>query len=342
MCPVKINAVVLKMKGLCKYFDYQISGLLVLILVLSVIGCKKEDETEKRIAQIELNFEVQRFDREFATVQPNDIPKLKSKYPYLFPEQFPDSVWMAKLTDTLQVELSEEVDKAFGTFSTESQDLESLFKHISYYFPGMDIPKVITLTSDVRYEDRIILADTLLLLGLDNYLGEDHRFYRSIPRYIASGLDKEYLTSDVASAFTKKVLKYPRNRTFLSRMVHYGKELYLKDKLLPNNTDAQKINYSQEQIEWSQANEEQIWRYFVEQELLYSTESSLDRRFLDPAPFSKFQLALDNESPGRLGRYMGWQIVRAFMDKNPNVALVTLLDMPADELFKNSNYKPKR
>ena len=125
-------------------------------------------------------------------------------------------------------------------------------------------------------------------------------------------------------------------------MVHYGKELYLKDKLLPENSDAQKINYTEQQADWAKANEEQIWRYFVERELLYSTESSLDRRFLDPAPFSKFQLALDNESPGRLGRYMGWQIVRAFMEKNPEVELVTLLDMPADELFKKSNYKPKR
>ncbi|WP_106144733.1 gliding motility lipoprotein GldB [Flagellimonas meridianipacifica] len=330
------------MKGLTKYFEYQISGFLIFVFFLSVVGCKKEDETEKKINQIELDVEVHRFDREFATAQPNDIPTLKSRYPYLFPAQFPDSIWEAKLRDTLQIELSDEVDNAFGDFKQETRQLESLFKHISYYFPKAKTPKIITLISDVRYEDRIILTDSLLLVGLDNYLGQEHRFYQSIPRYVAQGLNKEYLASDIASAFTKKVLKFPRNRTFLSRMVHYGKELYLKDILLPENTDAQKINYTEEEIEWAQANEERIWRYFVERELLYSTESSLDRRFLDPAPFSKFQLVLDSESPGRLGRYMGWQIVRAYMEKNPKVQLVDLLDMPADELFKNSNYKPKR
>lgn len=342
MCPVKINAGLLIMKRLSKYFDYQISGFLIFILFLSVVGCKKEDETEKKIARIAVDLQVYRFDREFATAQPGDIPNLKSKYPYLFPKQFPDSVWEAKLTDTLQVELSDEVDKTFGSFSQPTDDLKSLFQHIVFYFPKIHIPKVITLISEVRYEDRIILTDSLLLIGLDNYLGKDHRFYQTIPRYVAQGLDQQYLVSDVASAFSKKILKYPRNRTFLSRMVYYGKELYVKDKLLPGNTDAQKINYTQEQVDWAQSNEEQIWRYFVERELLYSTESSLDRRFLDPAPFSKFQLALDNESPGRLGRYMGWQIVRAFMEKNPDTDLLTLLDMPADELFKNSNYKPKR
>ena len=94
-------------------------------------------------------------------------------------------------------------------------------------------------------------------------------------------------------------------------------------------------------MEWARANEEQMWKYFVERELLYSTDTGLDRKFLDPAPFTKFGLELDNESPGRLGRYMGWQIVRAFMEKT-DVGLKQMLDIPADEILKQSNYKPKR
>lgn len=337
MCPVNLNPATLKMKCLPKYFlFYILCGSLLLTL-----GCKETDKREEEIANIPIDLEVFRFDREFAEAKPLDIPKLKSKYPYLFPAQFSDSIWVAKLTDTLQVELSGEVDKAFGSFEQEAESLESLFKHIKYYFPNVVVPKVVTLTSDVRYNDRIILTDTLLLVGLDNYLGQDHHFYEGIQRYISAGLDKQYLASDVASAFAKKVLNYPRNRSFLSRMVYYGKELYLKDRLLPANTDAQKIGYTQDQMDWATANEEQMWRYFVERELLYSTDSQLDRKFLDPAPFSKFGLELDNESPGRLGRYMGWQIVRAFMENN-SVGLQQLLDMPADELLKKSNYKPRK
>ena len=111
---------------------------------------------------------------------------------------------------------------------------------------------------------------------------------------------------------------------------------------MPFNTDAQKIGYSQDQIEWAEANEEPIWRNFIEQEHLYSTDNKLDQNFLDPAPFSKFGLEIiDNESPGRIGRYVGWQIVRAFMDKN-EVNLQQLFNLPAEEIFKNSNYKPKK
>lgn len=341
MFRVNLNPVVLKIKRFPKYFAMAVLGMFIFGLACFASSCKKKDRTEEIISKIEVDLKIYRFDREFANAEPEDIPQLKRHYPYLFPEQFADSVWIAKLTDTIQQELSQEVEKAFGDFGNETADLESLFQHIVHYFPDFEVPKVVTLTSDVRHNDRILLTDSLLLIGLDNYLGKDHHFYQGLQRYIAAGLDKKYLTVDVASAFAKKVLTYPNDRTFLSRMVHYGKELYLKDRLLPEISDAQKIGYSEEQLDWALANEEQIWRYFVERELLYSTDSELDRRFLDPAPFSKFRLALDNESPGRLGRYMGWQIVRAFMNKN-EVTLQQLLDLPAAKILQESNYKPRK
>ena len=331
---VNLNAEVLKMKLIRKYFP--------ILLFAVAISCKKEDKKDAVIAKIPMQLDVVRFDREFATAAPEEIPGLKARFPYLFPEQFPDSIWTAKLNDTVQQELFQEVDKVFGDFGAEEEELTALFQHIKYYFPNYTVPKVVTLTSEVQYDNRVVLTDSVVLLGLDNYLGQDHHFYRGIARYIAAGLDRKFLVSDVANAFAKRVNRYPRNRTFISRMVYYGKELYLKDLLLPNCTDAQKIGYASEEMDWATANEEQIWRYFIEQEALYSTDSELDRRFLDPAPFSKFRLELDSESPGRLGRYIGWQIVRAFMVKNPEVSLTALLGLPADEIFKSANYKPKK
>jgi gliding motility-associated lipoprotein GldB len=313
----------------------------VLVLLSAFQACKNETGVSEDVSAIQLNLNVLRFDKEFAEAKPEDIPILKQKYPYLFPKQYSDSVWIAKLEDTLQIELFNEVNTAFPNFEKETTDLELFFKHALFYFPNYKAPKVITVISDVDYSNRIILADTLLLIGLDNYLGKDHRFYGGIEKYLAAGLDKNFLTSDVAGAFGKTLIQFPSDRTFLAQMIYYGKELYLKDKLLPLASDAQKIGYTQEELEWAQANEEQIWRYFIERELLYSTDNMLAPRFLDPAPFSKFRLELDNESPGRLGRYMGWQIVRAFMDKN-NIKLNQLLDLPADEIFKKSYYKPKK
>ena len=314
---------------------------IILIISACYMGCTDSDKVEKEIDKIEVDLDVARFDREFAKAAPLDIPILKKAYPYLFPAQYSDSVWVAKLQDSLQVELLSEVGTTFTDFSKEKDDLILLFKHIKYYFPDYVLPKVVTVTSDVSYNSRIIMTDSLLLIGLDNYLGPEHKFYESFPKYISAGLDKHYLISDVANAFAKQVVPKPKGRNFLAQMVYYGKELVVKDKLVPFITDAQKINYSEEQMAWAKVNEEQIWRNFIESEYLYSTDNKLAQRFLDPAPFSKFGLELDNASPGRVGRYVGWQIVRAFMEKN-GVTLQQMLPLSAEEIFKKSNYKPKK
>ena len=148
--------------------------------------------------------------------------------------------------------------------------------------------------------------------------------------------------SDVADNFAKKVVPRLNDRTLLSDMIYYGKILYLKDKLMPSVSDAVKMGYTQDQYDWAEVNEEPIWRNFVEQEHLYSTDRELQLRFIEPAPFSKFGLELiDNESPGRIGQYVGWQIVRAFMNKN-EITVQQLLKIPAEEIFKKSSFKPRK
>lgn len=134
----------------------------------------------------------------------------------------------------------------------------------------------------------------------------------------------------------------PRDRSLLGLMVYFGKDLYMKDLFLPDATDAAKIGYTQQEIDWAKVNEEEMWRYFVERNLLYNTDPKLYDRFIGPAPFSKFYLELDNESPGRLGRWLGWQIVRAYMENNKDVTLQELLQMDAKTIFENSKYKPKK
>lgn len=298
-------------------------------------------QVSEAVASIPITLEVDRFDQAFAGMTPEGLGALKQQYPYLFPEQFPDSLWLAKHRDTLQQELRAAVDSVFSDFTPYQAELTTFYKHARYYFPGVPVPKVVTLTNEVDYQSRVILTDSLLLLGLDNYLGSDHRFYGSLDRYVAAELRPEYLVSDVASAFAKQVNPYPRERSFIAQMVYYGKELYLKDLMLPLTPDSVKIGYTAEHLQWAVDNEAQIWRYFIERELLYATDRELGPRFLDPAPFSKFRLVMDSESPGRIGRYMGWQIVRAYAREH-DVSLQELLRMPGEELFRASNYKPPK
>jgi hypothetical protein len=89
-------------------------------------------------------------------------------------------------------------------------------------------------------------------------------------------------------------------------------------------------------------NEKYVWQYFIEKQVLYQTQLEWVQRFIEPAPFSKFYLQLDNETPGRIGSWLGWQIVNSYMIQFPETPLDELLKMSAQKLFNLSKYKPKR
>ena len=76
-------------------------------------------------------------------------------------------------------------------------------------------------------------------------------------------------------------------------------------------------------------------------ELLYQTDRKLLGRFVLSAPFSRFNLDLDSESPGRLGQYIGWQIVKSYMNNNPK-SVPEMLRMTPQDIFSNAKFKPKR
>ena len=312
-----------------------------LILIFALFSCDKKSETEAKIEQVNADFEVIRFDEKFAEASVETLPSLRQEYPFLFPEQYPDSVWVNKINDSIQQEIEAEVSKAFPQFSEETDELHSLFQHVKYYFPEFTVPDVITVTSEVDYKNKAIYTGDYLFVSLDTYLGEEHKFYIGIQEYLKKNFRKEQIVPDAAAEIAKQYVPQPQSRTFLSHMLYYGKLLYLKDLFIPFKSDAEKIGYTQEELDWADSNEDQIWRYFIENELIFDTDSQLYSRFLYPAPFSKFYLQLDAESPARLGQYIGRNIIRSYMEKN-DVSVKKMLNTSAEEIFNNANYKPKK
>lgn len=313
----------------------------LLFLVAFIFSCTSEKKINEDVLKVSVDVEVDRFDETFANATPQDLENLKKEYPYLFPVQYPDSIWLEKMNDTLQIELEQEVAKVFSDFSEYEDEITLLFQHLKYYFPKFQEPKVLTLISDVDYRNSIVLADTLLLVGLDNYLGSDHFFYEGVPVYITKNLSPEQLTPSIAETFANQMVQPLQSRTFLDQMIHYGKIQYLKETLLPLFEPERILGYTKDEFNWARANEVEIWRYFVDREMLYSTDPQLAPRFLNPAPFSKFYLELDNESPGRLGQYIGWLIVKAYA-KNNDASLAQVLSASGEEIFKNSKFKPQK
>ncbi|WP_053978443.1 gliding motility lipoprotein GldB [Mangrovimonas xylaniphaga] len=315
--------------------------ILLFTVLVTALSCDKTSKTEQEISKIDIPFKVERFDEAFAKATPEDLPKLKASYPFLFSKRISDSVWINRMQDTLQEQLFEEVDKVYHDFDDVELDIEKLFQHLKYYDKTFAAPRVITLTSDVDYRNKTIVTDTIALIALDTYLGADHEFYSGIQKYIVQNMTKSQIVPDLATNYAEKYSFQSQRKTLLDEMVYYGKLLYFKDKMIPFKTDSEKIGYLPEQLAWSQENESYIWRYFIDKEMLYSTDTGLAGRFIAPAPFSKFYLELDRESPGRLGQFIGWQIVRSYMEHN-EMDFMDMLQMEASEIFNNSKYKPRK
>ena len=323
------------------FYQLQMRYYSILFFVMFLTSCSNEINLENDIAKIDINFDVERFDKAIFDAKAEDLLQLKQAFPFLFSKQVPDSIWVKRLEDTLQRQLLTEADKAFPKFKETKYELVGLFQHIKYYDKTFDTPRVVTLTNDVAYRDKTIVTDSIVLIALDNFLGEDHEFYQNIPRYITQNMKPSQVVVDVANGYAKKYVYQTTRKSLLDEMIYYGKLLYFKDLMIPFKLDAQKIGYTEEQLRWARANESPIWSYFVEKELLYSTDSKLPPRFIMDAPFSKFYLELDRESPGRLGQYIGWQIVRAYAD-NTKERVWDIMQKEPEEIFSNSKFKPRK
>ncbi len=315
--------------------------LFVFSILWLLFSCKEESKTDKEIATIPVDFKVERFDQIFYQSKPEDLKKIKAEYPFFFPPGNKDSVWISKLNDPLLRELYNEVQKKYGNLEVLNSELEDFFARVQYYFPKYKTPRVITLINEVDTDAKAIYADTLALISLDCYLGSEHRFYTDFPEYQRVRFNQDEILPDLATSFAVQKVPAPFDRTLLSSMIYYGKILYMEDLLLPKFSDASKMAYTEEQIVWCKENEAQMWSYFIENNLLFDTNQKNEFRFIEEAPFSKFYLDIDNESPGRVGQWLGWQIVRSYMENN-NVSLHDMLAMDAKTIFERSKYKPAK
>lgn len=311
------------------------------VLCLFFLSCNQKSKVEKEVEEIPVDIKVERFDKVFFETKPQDLAQVKKQYPFFFPAGNDDSVWLQKMNDPIWKEVYEEVQKKYSNFEPVHKEFDALFQHVKYYFPKTKIPKVITVIGEMDYNAKAIYADSLVIVALELYLGKEHKFYE-FPNYLKQNFEERQIMPDVVSSFSYRNIPDSPDRSLVAQMVFEGKQLYAKDVLLPDYTDAEKMGYTPEQIKWCEENEGYMWRYFIENEMLYSDDPKLRTRFMTPAPFSKFFLEIDNDTPGRVGAWIGWQMVRSYMKNNSDVSLAELFKTDAKEIFEKSKYKPKK
>src|SRR6478609_2953516 len=210
--------------------------LLPMVFCFLFCSCDQKSKVEKAVEEIPLeNIKVERFDKQFFETAPKDLAKLKKQYPYFFSPKINDTVWINKMNAPIWREVYTEVQKKYPSTDEIQNEVEALVQHMKYYFPKTQTPKVITLISDMDYSNKAIYADSLVIISLELYLGKDHKFYQ-FPKYLKQNFEERQMMPDVVTSFSLGKIAPPTNRNLLSQMIYFGKQLYLKDILLPNYT----------------------------------------------------------------------------------------------------------
>ena len=293
-----------------------------------ITGCSEIDNLSE--------IEVIRFEKEFYSSKDGELDALINKYPYLFPNQFSDSVWLNKKNDSIELQLYRKSSLVFSDFNFNSKKLKTIFSKAKS-LEAFKYPTIVSLINKGNFEDRVIYADSLLFVSLNFYLGSS--YYNNLPNYISERMEISHISNDIAYKISEKFVNNLEDRTLLSNMITHGKILYI-NKLI-NASEEEKIifNTTKEKLAWAVENEFEIWSYFVEKELFYDTDLDLRSRFMSPAPYSKFNLDVDKKSPGGVGRWLGFKIVNSYMNNN-QITVNQLLDIDHYTIFKNSKYKP--
>lgn len=327
-------------------------------LILAACGRNKKID----VSNIDLEVKIQRFDHDFDAMRTGSMSRqagfLHNKYG-VFYQDFIERILQAGSTkDTAYFktlhevfkgkaynDLKHDVEAVYPDMDKQNAELTEAFKHIKYYYPQKRIPKVYAYLSGFQAQTSI--GDGYFAIGLDLFLGANSRFYPSItsafPHYLSRHFTPDNITPRVIEGIAREDM-FPEDdndKSLLSKMVYNGKIMYFMDRILPDAGDTSRINYTTAQLKWCTDFESKIWAYFLEENLLYETDYPKIQKYLTEAPFTP-GLGERNESAPKLAVYTGWQIVRAYMDRHPEVTLPQLMaDKDAQKILNQSKYRPK-
>ncbi len=220
-------------------------------------------------------------------------------------------------------------------------ELKLPLRLLKHYFPELPNPQLYTFISEYSF-GCFTADDNILAIGLDFFLGQDYPHYNPsfFPAYIRRSMNKEHMSSRAMQAVVDDLAGEPKGRRLLDIMLHNGKKLYVLDHLLPYTPDSIKLAFTAAQTEWLPQNEQQMWAYLLDQQLLYVDDYQKIRKLVEHSPHSP---GMPPEAPGRTANWLGWQIVKNYMSRHPNTSMQALLALgDAQELLQKSKYKPRR
>lgn len=329
-----------------------------ILVILAVLLCACHGGRDYFPRDIELvEVDIVRFDSAQLAVRPDsvkqDIVQLYADYEVFMPMfvegilRLPveDTAYLCEmysnfLTDTTMgfAQTNALAQSMFADISKLQKSLNIGFSRLHYLYPEWEIPTVYLFVSG--FNSSVMYYENIMGVGVDMYLGSDYPYYNQVVyNYQKQTMRKECVAGDLLNMYIAYQIPYnSKYNRLLEHMIFRGKQMFLLSQLLPDEPAWEIIGYSKEQWDWCKKYEQAIWNRIMEKRDLFKTESMVRVSYMNDGPFTA---EISQESPGRLGIWVGWQIVDSYMRNNENVSIQELIDEgDAQKILEQSFYKP--
>ncbi|MBO4739538.1 MAG: hypothetical protein J5606_08270 [Bacteroidales bacterium] len=334
---------------------------LMFVLMLLLCACPKKDNSsfvpeveEEVVEEITKNIDVKinRYDRALFNINKDSLAQglsdLQKDYRFFVGDKpnTPENIrqMTAYLNDPVVKQLYKQVEKVFPDCEDLEKGLTEGFGLLKYYYPNATIPKVYGIVSGLYYEMPVIYQDTVLVIGLDMYLGSNYKLYKQlgavVPQYMYRRFSKEYILSDCFKEMAFQYISFKNSNTALEEMLIEGKRMMFAQLMSPTMPDSILLGYSHDKMQWLIDNQSQIWGFLIEKNLLYSKDKTVVRKLVGDAPFSPY---FGKQSPGKVGAWVGLQICRAWIKNNSDKPVTDLfMEKEGQKILTQSKYKPQK
>ena len=329
--------------------------LFLSFFVLLNTSCSDE-RLDIDVSQIEVELEFDRLDRKLINTAPEKMPKAHIDFANEYGELYQNfvevmlregpvyskktGIGMQEFISNTEIkDVFQEINSVFPETTFKKNEFENAFKHYKHYFPNDTVPEIIGYYSN--FNARALSFNSTLAIGLDMYLGSENRLVtripnQNLPQYFKNKMSADYLVSDAMKIYLHNKYLASIGNDFLSQILSLGKIMYLLDACMPNEDNWKKMGYSQSENIWCEENEDQIWAYIINEKLLFSVNQESIANFTNVGPNTK---GLPQEAPSRVGIWIGWQMIKDYMDENSAVTIHEMLqETNSKKILKH--YKP--
>ena len=330
-----------------------------LVVILFIFSCTSGPKTPD-VSDIKVELTTKRFENDFFSLDKyTDIQQVESlikKYP-IFASDFFNTILnidIASNSDSAlhyingykqaYQTLKDTASLVFKDFTPYENEIKKSLQYLKYYFPNYHQPRtIITYVGPLDgYGD--IISDDAIIIGLHHHLGANASFYKfgwvqeTYPSYLTYNFDPPHIAINCMKNII--VDMYPSQydeANLLTQMIESGKRLYLLQMLLPEKEEFRLIGYEETQMKQCYEHEAQIWDLFIQNNYLQSIDKNIIKNFIGESPKT---IELGEASPGNIGSFVGWQIVKKYMIKKPETSLQHLMKLTDEEILDIAKYKP--